>query len=281
MTWLFLPDERDQLKRNRPDAKFEETQGIGSYIYLRTDRPPFNDKRVRQAISMGINRKALRDALTKGEGQPDQILFVGLEGWARAVKDLGAAAKYWEHNPAEAKALLAAAGQPSINTTLDHADASVYGQSYVDAITLFVAQLKDIGVNVTARQAPYAQYIGTTYQGQYEGMGYSPSTIPYWLDYLTDKLYWDTNRGPAGRARVNLSYVQNPQLNQLLDKQRGQFNQNERKATIKEIESICAEEQYEIFMSTNTRTFFWDPKIINYRPHAWFPYTHLMRIWKE
>ncbi|HEY4669448.1 MAG TPA: ABC transporter substrate-binding protein, partial [Tepidiformaceae bacterium] len=36
LTWLFLPSERDQLKRQRPDAQFEETQGIGGYIYLRT-----------------------------------------------------------------------------------------------------------------------------------------------------------------------------------------------------------------------------------------------------
>lgn len=281
LTWLFLPDERDQLKRNRPDAQFEETQGIGGYIYLRTDRPPFNDKRVRQAISMGINRKALRDAISKGEGQPDQIVFVGLEGWARPVKDLGDAAKYWEYNPQAAKQLLAAAGQPTINTTWDHADAAVYTQAYVDTATLAQAQLKEIGLNIQDRQAPYAQYISTTYQGQYEGMGHSPRAVPYWIDYLTERLYWDTARGPAGRARINLSYVQNPQLNQLLDKQRGQFNVNERKATIREIETICAEEQYEIYFSTDTRTYFWDPKVTNYRPTAFFPYTHLMKTWKE
>ena len=83
ITWLFLPDERDQIKKNRQDAKFEETQGIGGYIAMHTDRPPFNDKRVRQALSMGINRKAIRDANTKGEGQPDQIVFVGYKDWAR------------------------------------------------------------------------------------------------------------------------------------------------------------------------------------------------------
>src|SRR5690606_13656094 len=44
LSWLFLPDPRDQVKANRPDAKFEETQGIGGYIYLRTDKPPFNNK---------------------------------------------------------------------------------------------------------------------------------------------------------------------------------------------------------------------------------------------
>jgi peptide/nickel transport system substrate-binding protein len=277
LTWLFLPDERDQIKRNRPDAKWDEQQGIGGYIYMRTDRPPFNDKRVRQAMSMGINRKAIRDALTKGEGVPDQAFFVGTTGWARQVKDLGPAAKYWDYNPTEAKALLAAAGTPTINTTWDHADAAIYTQAYVDQATLTQAQWKEIGINVTDRPAPYAQYISTTYQGQYEGIGHSPRAVPYYIDSLSDRYMW----GPAGRARINLSYVNNPQLNQLLDKQRGQYNETERKGTIKQIEDLLAEEQYEIYFSTDTRTYFWDPSVANYRPSAFFPYTHLMKAWKE
>jgi peptide/nickel transport system substrate-binding protein len=277
LSWLFLPDERDQLRRNRPDAKFEETQGIGGYIYMRTDQPPFNDKRVRQALSMGINRKAIRDALTKGEGVPDQIVFVGFEQWARQVKDLGDAAKYWEHNPAEAKKLLQAAGHERLEFNWHHADAAVYTQAYVDLATLTQAQWREIGVTARDMQAPYSQYISTTYQGQYDGVGHSPRAIPYFIDYLSERLYWG---GSAGRARINLSYVNNPQLNQLLDKQRGQFDVNERKATIREIESICAEEQYEVYWSTDTRTYFWDPSVQNYRPSAFFPYTHLMKAWK-
>ena len=39
-TWLFLPDSRDQLKKNRPDAKSAETQGISAYVYLRTHDNP-------------------------------------------------------------------------------------------------------------------------------------------------------------------------------------------------------------------------------------------------
>lgn len=279
LTWLFLPDERDQLKKNRPDAKFEETQGIGSYIYLRTDKPPFNDKRVRQALSMGINRKAIRDAISKGEGQPDQIVYVGFQDWARPVKDLGPAAKYWEYNPAEAKALLKAAGQENLSTTWDRADAAVYSQAYVDLATLTQAQWKEIGVTVKDQQAPYAQYISTTYsQGQYDGVGHSPRAVFDKIDFLSDRLYTDS----AGkRARINLSYVNNPQLNQLLDKQRGQFNTAERKQTVREIESICAEEQYEIYWSTDTRTYFWNPDIENYRPSLFFPYTHVMKTWRD
>ncbi|MBK9544340.1 MAG: ABC transporter substrate-binding protein [Dehalococcoidia bacterium] len=277
LTWLFLPTERDQLKKERADAKLEETQGIGGYIYLRTDRPPFNDKRVRQAISMGLNRPAIRAAISKGEGVDEQLYHVGFP-FARQVKDLPAAqAKLWQHNIAEAKKLMAAAiGEgKTIDTTWDHADAAIYTQAYVDSATLAQAQLKEIGINIKDQTAPYAQYISTTYQGQYEGMGHSPRAVPYWLDFVTERFTMKPARG-----RINLSYVNDPKLEDLLDKQRGQFKQEERLQTVKQIEELVAEEQYEIYFSTDTRTYFWDKDIENYRPTAWFPYTHLMKTWR-
>jgi peptide/nickel transport system substrate-binding protein len=274
LSWLFLPEERDQIRRNRPNAKYEETQGIGGYIYLRTDRPPFNDKKVRQAISMGINRAALREAITKGEGLPEQLYHVGYP-FARKVEELPQA-KYWEYNPAEAKKLLSAAGHETIDTTWDHADATVYTQAYVSTSTLAQAQLKEIGINIEDRMAPYAQYISTTYQGQYEGMGHSPRAVAYWLDFITERFTMKPQRG-----RINLSYVNDPALETLMDKQRGEFDMEARLQTVKQIEEHIAEEQYEIYFSTDTRTYFWDEKIENYRPTAWFPYTHVMKTWRD
>lgn len=274
LSWLFLPDPRDRIKKNRPDAQFEETQGIGGYIYLRTDKPPFNDKRVRQAISMAINREALREAITKGEGVPDQLYFVGFP-WARQVEDLPQK-EYWDYNKAEAQRLMDSVGVGEIETTWSHADVTAYGQEYLDTATLVQNQLKDIGINITDNTQPYAQYISTTYQGNYEGMGHSPRAVAYWLDYVTERFTQRPKRG-----RINLSYVNDSKLDDLLDKQRSQFVMEERLQTVRQIEELVAEEQYEIYFSTDTRTYFWDPKIQNYRPTVWFPYTHIMKSWRD
>jgi ABC-type transport system substrate-binding protein len=83
------------------------------------------------------------------------------------------------------------------------------------------------------------------------------------------------------RGRINLSYVTDPTLEALMNKQRGQFKVEERLATIKDIETRVAEQQYEIYFSTDTRTYFWNPDLTNYRPTVWFPYTHLMKAWKD
>lgn len=279
LTWLFLPDERDQLKKSRADAKYEETQGIGGYIYLRADKPPFNDKRVRQALSMAINRKAIREALSKGEGVPDQTVFVGFP-FATQVKDLGAAAKYWDYNPKEARALLDAAlgaGQKLEATWSHAAEAAIYTQAYLDTATLAQSHFKDVGVEIKDNPQPYSQYIATTYQGQYEGMGHSPRAVPTFIDYLSERLSFADGK----RGRINLSYVNNPTLEDLLSKQRQEFNSEARLKIVKQIEALVAEEQYEIYFSTDTRTYFWDPKIENYRPSSFFPYTHVMKTWRD
>ena len=36
-----------------------------------------------------------------------------------------------------------------------------------------------------------------------------------------------------------------------------------------------------IYGSTDTRTYFWDPAITNYRPSSFFPLTHYMKMWKD
>jgi len=269
---------RERYSLSVVDYSGIEQQGIGGYIYMRTDKPPFNDKRVRQALSMAIDRKAIRDALSKGEGVPDQALFVGLTGISRQVKDLGAASKYWDYNPAEAKKLLDAAGASNLTFDWNHADAAVYTQTYVDTASLTQAQWKQIGITANDKQAPYAQYISTTYQGNYEGIGHSPRAVPTFLDGLYEQFYWSAD---GKRARINLSYVNDPDLNKLLDKQRGQFDLEERKKTFAQIEDVVAEQQYQIYYSTDTRTYFWNPDITNYRPTGFFPYTHLMKAWRE
>src|SRR5207248_9123107 len=98
--------------------------------------------------SMAIDRKAIRDAITKGEGVPDQLIFVGLP-FARQVKDLGPAAKYWDYNPQAAKQLLQAAGADNLSFSWSHADAAIYTQAYVDTASLTEAQWKQIGITVT------------------------------------------------------------------------------------------------------------------------------------
>ena len=80
-------------------------------ISMRTDQPPFNDVRVRRAISHAIDRQGLIEAVCV-RGEPTPAVSRGLAEWSLPIDQLGAGRKYYQYDPKEARRLLAEAGIP-------------------------------------------------------------------------------------------------------------------------------------------------------------------------
>jgi dipeptide transport system substrate-binding protein len=84
-----------------------------SYIFFRTDRKPFDDKRVRQALAMAIDMPDLVADVFQGGGQAAAALI------PPALWGHDAALQPYPHDPAKAKQLLSEAGYPKgFNTDL-------------------------------------------------------------------------------------------------------------------------------------------------------------------
>ena len=102
---------KDTLKQKRPKLQTVEFPApVMSHISMRADQKPFSDVRVRQAMSMAIDRKALIDAVFEGVGSMNPPVPAALREWSVPFDKLGEGAKYYKYDPAEAKKLLAAAG---------------------------------------------------------------------------------------------------------------------------------------------------------------------------
>jgi oligopeptide transport system substrate-binding protein len=96
------PPWRNQLRERYRDYVFGPYLTV-EYLALRTTMPPFNDVRVRRAISMAINRQILAD---RSPGQQALTSFSPpMEGY-RPVQGT-------DYNPDEARRLLAEAGFPN------------------------------------------------------------------------------------------------------------------------------------------------------------------------
>ncbi len=76
------------------------------YLAFNTQKKPFDDKRVRQALNMALDKKAILDAVYGGAGQPAKNLLPPIMwGYNNDVQD-------YPHDAAAAKKLLADAGYP-------------------------------------------------------------------------------------------------------------------------------------------------------------------------
>jgi ABC-type transport system substrate-binding protein len=268
MTYYFPPQQRDRVKQARKDAQLWSYIRGSDALIMRTDKAPFNDVRVRQALSMAIDRTALSKAVAEGEGQPDQALSIAGKYWGfRKPSELGAASKYWNHDPQAAKQLLSAAGVSlPLKFQVRHWNASVVGQQFVDNITLIAAQWRQQGIaDVQDIEETFGESVQNDAIGNYQDATWSVNPIAYQPELglgLKNAYYWPAG-GIKGPPTLNVGYVHDDQLNPLLDKQLGQYNLEERKQTLAQIEEILAENQYRITGVTTSYNFFGDPSVKN------------------
>ena len=105
---------RDVLKTKRPQLQTVEfTTPVVSHISMRTDKAPYSDVRVRRAMSMAIDRKAIIDALYEGVGTINPAVPTALRDWSIPMDQLGEGLANYKYDPAAAKKLLAEAGCPT------------------------------------------------------------------------------------------------------------------------------------------------------------------------
>ena len=130
--------------------------------------PPFNDVRVRRAISHAIDRQALIEAVYL-RGEPTPAVARGLAEWSLPIEQLGEGAKYYRVRPKEAKRLLAEAGFPR---ALRHRliPPLATAADLLDAVQLVQRNLKDVGIETSMKLQEYGAYMATTFAGKFEGM---------------------------------------------------------------------------------------------------------------
>ena len=106
----------EAFKKSHPQLMYQDfLSQTSSVIGIRTDMPPFNDVRVRAAPIAAVSR--------------------GLVQWSLLTEQLGAAAKYYQYDPKEARRLLTEAGYPKgFMTTLTVANS--LGRDRIDEAVL-------------------------------------------------------------------------------------------------------------------------------------------------
>ena len=103
--WTVRQADVAALKKTHPQLAYQDfLSSVTQVIYMRTDKPPFNDVRVRRAVSHAVDRQAIIDSVFI-KGEPTPAIARGLPEWSLRVDQLGAGAQYYRHDPKEARRL--------------------------------------------------------------------------------------------------------------------------------------------------------------------------------
>jgi len=171
--------------------------GSSIFLYANTTRAPFDDSRVRKALSMAIDRALLVDVALHRYSRPADA--TGLSDAYTAWRDSGiAAAGDWVlHDPARAGKLLDEAGLPRGKDGLRHLPdgkplryevLSVAGWSdWVRAAQVIARGLQEIGVDASVRTYDFSAWFQRVQEGNFDlTLGWSfegPTPYPFyrWL----------------------------------------------------------------------------------------------------
>jgi peptide/nickel transport system substrate-binding protein len=266
---------KDGLKQKRPSLKtMEFPSNVMTHISMRTDHPPFNDARVRQAMSLAVNRQDIIDSLFEGAGVYNPPVPAALKEWSIPMNQLGEGAKYYRYDKAEAKRLLAAAGHP--NGFAGNVCFTSYGSTLlVDTAQVLLKNLKDIGIEARLDQKEYGAYISTCFYGKFESMTYGPQTPFLEPDNFLYGQYY------PGELK-NQSHSNDPVVADLLVRQRRTFDLAKRRAVIHEIQQHLAKQQYYVQLPSGIYIAVWEGAVKNYGPNLGYDYGgRLLAAWLE
>jgi peptide/nickel transport system substrate-binding protein len=259
--WSVRQHDLESLKQSHPQLLYQDFLFTNAQrIYMRTDQPPFNDVRVRRAISQAIDRQALIEAVWV-RGEPTAAVPRGLQEWSLPIDQLGAGAKSYQYNPPEAKRLLAEVGLPKgLKTQLTAPGGA--GPDVLDAVQLVQRYLKDVGIEAELKIQEYSAFIATTGSGKFEGLAMGAGYPPGWEP---DRILYGSY---APDTRRNISHVNDPKLTAMLKEQRRTKDLEARKQLIFDIQRYEAEQPYDVYLACPTQTGSYQPYVKNYAPNA-------------
>jgi peptide/nickel transport system substrate-binding protein len=283
--WLFLRDRSTQLslfRAGQVDIPFYDGRiprsDAGSFkkvnpgypvvywdalavrtLAMRTDKPPFNDVRVRRAFSLAVDRRRWVSQYLEGQGYEDQGPVPGpMREWKLSAQHLGEGARYLEHDPALARKLLAEAGVPG-GLRVKCTSWPGYGSEYVEDLERLAVELKQIGVELQIVNEEYGQYMRGSFVGKFDDVSWGPSPLFTEVDgYLYDFF--------RGGQPGNRSHVADTRLDVLLEAQRRYTSKSSRRKVIDDIQRHAAAQVYYVYTPCPRNLSAWTPRVKNYGP---------------
>lgn len=257
---MAFPNTNDlKAMQAHPEVSVLQMPGVNvSYWAFNLRKPPFNDVRVRKALSMAINRAALLEQVYQGTA-------------VKAVSLIPPT--MWSHNeslvddpydPQAARELLAEAGYPDGFSTDLWAMSTARGYNPNPALTaqLIQADLAKIGVKAEIKTVPWAEYSRRMRNGEHE------TGLLGWTGSHGDPDYFFFNLltcQTADNGGANVSKFCNQAYDDLVIQARRIANPAQRIPLYEEAQRIFKQQAPWLPLSHSTQTWVHRNEVRNFR----------------
>ena len=252
------PPEINNLKEQMGDkVKFLSNPWLTQWrVSLNADFEPFKDQRVRQALTMCIDRWNGLDALSK-------ITFTGgasswsLAGsqWAMSEEELKQQVGFRpniEEERAKAMEMLKEAGYEGLEFRYSNRGVA---HPYDHMAIFLISQWKACGLNPVMETNPSAKFVEIRKNRGFDAtIDWNASQIPEPTQMLRTYTSYDINP-------ENYSGAINRRVDELYEAQRQEFDFDKRKAMVNEIERIVLEDAYNLPVAYANRTVAMNSKV--------------------
>ncbi|OLT40638.1 hypothetical protein BJF85_05715 [Saccharomonospora sp. CUA-673] len=247
--------------------KSEEEGTTQTRVFMNAQEEPFDQLEVRRAVALAIDKQGMIDTIRSG-GAVSGPITPSMFG-SMPTKDVEELLPY---DPEEARRLLAEAGYPDgFQATM--VVTTGYGETIVREAQWVQEDLAKVGIDVELDVQDYATYAGDTWpNGEYQ-ISYGLQTPMLTADeYLSTEYHSDGSR--------NWSFVDDPTLDDLIEKQRTIADADEREQALQEIdryvlENVATPLPLYVF---NGQTLL-SPRVRGWNPHPDYSTREYENIW--
>ena len=268
----------DQLKTSGAKLNFTLVgTNVNDNLIMNLKKPPFDNVKVRRAISLAVDRRAYAKAVHQGGAvagasmQPKPYGF-----WGLIEKDLVRLPGYGkpEDNKAQARKLLAEAGygpQKPLQVEMGTRAIAIY----VDFASFVINELKQVGVEATLKQVETAQWHPLVTRREYQmganltGLGIDDTDGNFYENYA------------CGSPRNYTDYC-DEQISKLIETQSQELDLKKRMPIVAQIQQKLEEDGARPIMGWRTDYFPMAPHVKNLVPHHnIYNYGRMQEVWLD
>jgi peptide/nickel transport system substrate-binding protein len=266
----------EQLKKAVPQLVVTPySQNVNDNIIMNVKKPPFDNLKVRLAVSHAIDRRALVQAVQQGGAVVGAAMAPKPHGvWGLLEKDLIALPGYGK--PADekdrARKLLAEAGiSPQKPLKVEMVTRAI--AVYVDMASFVINELKQVGIEATLKQVETAQWHPMATRGDYQiganltGIGPDDPDANFYENY------------GCGSPR-NYSLYCNEQISRMIDAQSQELDPKKRLQLVWDIQKKLEAEAARPILDWKLDYFTAWPYVKNLIPHqSIYNFGRMQEVW--